>query len=530
MKLHYKIALNISLLIILIVIGLSIVVYGQLNAALESQMEFAAMDMASSISAMVQIQNGLARDIDPYEIQSIIEPIRAKTRYQYIIVMDMTGKQFSYPNASGLGQPYKNGGEDRVLTTGEAYLSADNNELIASIRAFAPVYYHGDQVGAVLIGLLTDQVRLESDIHKHSVEIALIVSVMVGVIVAFFLSLNIKQSIFGLEPKEIALLLSEKELILQSLERGLLAVDTQGRIILTNKKARDMIGLPEDADDRPLADYASDLAERLHLAIEKNEGCENETFFIQESRTVLISICLMQTAKGTPSGVVVSIDDLTQIRAFAEEITDYRMLVDTLRAQNHEFMNRLHTLSGLMQLGYHDEAMRYVENISSSSSNLDYLLTEQIHNHKLAGLLLSKYNQLAERRVDLEICSDSVLKSLPEQLNEEDLCSIVGNLIDNSFDSLMESEQELKKISILIRQQIDELEIELFNNGPEIAPEVADRILRKGFSTKPNGQGIGLYLINTIVKKAGGELTWENDKGVVWHVTIPYHQDSHRRG
>lgn len=528
MKLHYKIALNISLLIMIIVIALSFVVYSQLNAALESQMEYAAMDLAHTISAMSQVQSALEYKSDPQVVQTIIEPIRRNTRYQYIIVMDMDGIQYSYPNQSGLGKPYKNGGEEQVLESGEAYLSADNNELIASIRAFAPVYYQGDQVGAVLIGLLTDQVRLESNIHKRSVEIALVISIMIGVIVALLLSFNIKKSIFGLEPKEIALLLSEKELVIQSLERGVLAVDTRGSIILSNLEARKTLGLPAEAEGHALSDYEPDLANRLGVAIEREEGVENETFVIGGSKTVLISICLMRSARGTASGVVVSMDDLMQVRAFAEEITDYRALVDALRAQNHEFMNRLHTLSGLIQLGYHDEAVQYVEKITAGSAHLNTLLTEQIRNHKLAGLLLSKYSQLAERRVALEVSEDSFLEKLPPQLDEEDLCAIVGNLIDNSADSLKQTDQEQRRIDLLVRQGESELEIEVFNNGPEIEKDIADLILMKGFSTKENGQGIGLYLVDNIIRKAGGQFYWENDKGVVWHVTIPYHPRSHR--
>ncbi len=521
MKLQYKIALYISLLIILIVAGLSFVVYGQLNAALESQMEFAAMDLANTISAMNQIQSGLSEKVDAKKIQDIVEPIRAKTRYQYIIVMDMDGLQYSYPNSSGVGKPYKNGGEETVLEDGRAYISADNNALIASIRAFVPVKYNGKQVGAVLVGLLTDQVKLESEIHKNSVEIALVLSVFIGMIVAFLLSLNIKRSIFGLEPREIALLLSEKELILQSLERGLIAVDRDDRIILSNPKGRKMIGLPEASGNQKLSDYALELSDRLKMAIKSNKGCENETFILQDARTVLISICLMHSSRNVPSGVVVSIDDLTQVREFAEEITDYRALVDALRAQNHEFMNRLHTLSGLLQLGYHDEALQYVDSISSNSRNLEYLLTEQIRDHKVAGLILSKYNQLAERHITLEISDESRLELQHEQISEDELCSIVGNLIDNSFESLLESDQEGKKIALLIREDKDLLEIEVFNNGPEINLEIADKIFEKGFSTKEDSHGFGLYLVRNIVLKAGGTLTWQNDKGVVWNVIIP---------
>lgn len=522
MKLHYKILMSVSAMIAFVVAVLAIVVYSQFNATLKAQMEFSAMDMATTFASMGDIQHGLQNGATPEQIQSIVEPIRKNTRYQYIIVMDMTGKQYSYPYESGLGKPYKNGGESRVLDQGETYLLADSNQLISAIRAFVPITHDGKQLGAVLVGLLTDQVKVESEIHQRSLELALVVSVCIGIIVAYFLSMNIKKSIFGLEPKEIGLLLSERDLIFQSMDKGIIAVDTKGKLLLSNDKARTLLGLPTEADNQVLSAYASGLSSRLMQALEKRTGCENETFAIHGANTVVINVCLMHDSKHEVTGVVASIEDLIQARAFAEEITDYRALVDTLRAQNHEFMNKLHTVSGLLQLGHLDEAIDFVDQISQGSSQLDHLLTEHIRDHKLAGLLLSKYNQFSEKRVQLEITDESHLVELPDKLNSEELCSIVGNLLDNSFDSIIESDVAERKISFFINDLSDMLEIEIYNTGPEIDEMTGDAIFNKGYTTKKDGQGIGLYLVKSIVSSIGGTIEWQNDEGVFWHVVIPF--------
>lgn len=528
MKLHHKIMLNVSLLMVSVIAILSIVVYGQFNASLTTQMEFAAMDLAKSFAAMPQIQNALGEHQSPEDIQTIVEPIRQETRYQYIIVMDMQGKQYSYPYTSGLGKPYKNGGEERVLSLGEAYLLADTNRLISAIRAFVPVKYQGDQVGAVLVGLLTDQVKVESEIHQRSMEIALILSVCIGILMAYFLSLNIKKSIFGLEPKEIALLLSERELILQSLERGIIAVDHEGHILVCNTKAKHLLGLPSDITNHLLMDYAPELAQRLAMAIDQNQGSENEMFALRSSDTVLISLCIMRSPNQLPTGVVVSLEDLTQVKEFAEEITDYRTLVDALRAQNHEFMNKLHVLSGLLQLGHTNEAIDFVDTLSHQGSHLEHLLTEHIRDHKLAGLLLSKYNQYAEKRVQLLIKEETYLASVPKPLTSEDLCSIVGNLIDNAFESLRPTQIVNKTITVKLIAQDHHLEIEVYNNGPEIEEDIADRLFMKGFTTKADGNGIGLHLVKQLIDAANGTIRWTNQEGVTWHVDIPFTESHHR--
>ena len=84
------------------------------------------------------------------------------------------GIKYSYPNGNSLGKKYADGGEKRVLTKGESYVAKDKNVLITAIRAFVPIYYNGKQVGAVLVGLLTDTVYAELIIHLFCLKIALV--------------------------------------------------------------------------------------------------------------------------------------------------------------------------------------------------------------------------------------------------------------------------------------------------------------------------------------------------------------------
>jgi two-component system CitB family sensor kinase len=224
--------LMIAIVIALVIGFISIVINLQLNASIEAQMGNAANDMAIAVAQMTQISEGLHANNKDGSVQTIVESIRVQTRYQYIIIMDMDGIQYAYPYESGLYKPYKNGGESRVLKFGEAYVSADTNKLISAVRSFQPIYYKGQQVGAVLVGLLTDEVQIENESYRKSMELALIVALLMGILISFFMAKNIKKSIFDLEPKEIALLLSEREIILQSIERGIVAIDHRGDVLL----------------------------------------------------------------------------------------------------------------------------------------------------------------------------------------------------------------------------------------------------------------------------------------------------------
>lgn len=194
------------------------------------------MDMATTLSYSQDIQVTLSKKEHSRIIQDQMLALMQETRYQYIIVMDMDSIQYSYPYESGLHKPYKANGEADVLNKGMAYVSIDSNELISAIRAFVPIYYENEQVGAVLVGLLTTEAKEENRVHVIIMEITLIFGVLIGMIMAILFSIHIKKSTFGLEPKEIAILMTEKDMIFQNIERGIMAVNRDQTITLFNKK------------------------------------------------------------------------------------------------------------------------------------------------------------------------------------------------------------------------------------------------------------------------------------------------------
>jgi len=517
MKLHYKLVILVSIGVIVVVGFLSLVNRYQTDAALETQMGSAAADMSATIANLPDIGQYLASHNQEDAIQDLIETLRVDTRYQYIIVMDMEGIQYSYPYTSGLYKPYKNGGEEKVLESGATYISADTNELISAIRSFHPIMHEGDQVGAVLVGLLTDQVQEENNSYRRAMELALVIGLVVGIVGAYLLAMNIKKSIYGLEPKEIALLLGQRELIFQSIQRGTIALDSEGNISLCNSTAKELLGLTGISEKTPIKEASETINEKFLEAMACECNAMNETIVLDHNRTVLMSLCMMRDKDHSILGAVISLEDLTQVRRLAEQLTDYKQLVDTLRAQNHEFMNKLQTISGLLQLENYDEVLAYIDLLSKKNGQLTRLLSENVSDKKLAGLLLSKYALYSEKKIDFVIDGQLSIAGYPPLLSSDAACSIIGNLLDNSMEALSESEE--KRIVMRMTSDTKDFNLEVYNTGPMITVD-QDRMFRKAYSTKGSGRGYGLYLISELISGAKGDITWENDKGVKWHVHI----------
>lgn len=503
-------------MLIVVIGGIGLLTFQQVEKTVETQMGNNAMDLAMTISSMNVIQETLATTKDYRVIQNKVESFRKKTRFQYIIVMDMDGIKYSYPYENGLGKKYISGGEERVLKEGEAYISADRNVLISAIRAFVPVYYNGKQVGAVLVGLLNDTVNKEIAVHIFIFKLTLGVGLLISIIGAAILSFTIKKTIFGLEPKEIALLLGQRDIILQSLKNGIVAINQEGEIMLFNKTAKEVLGLKdEDVGKNISLAYIDEMMEVLRTG----DPVYNQEIKIGPAKILLCSHTLLKDHKDETIGVVSSFQDLTEVKQMAEELTGIKRMTQALRAQSHEFMNKLHTISGLIQLEEYDKAVEYISDISQQRQEIFSVLNNKIKNLHIAGLLLAKYNKAAELRIDLEIDADSNVTRIPENITVDEICSIVGNLIENAIDELVKLENG--KIMVKLNSDEEGLSIWIKDNGPGIKKEIRDTIFSRGTSTKEGKRGLGLWIVKRIIDGAGGTIEMIQDHGTIWDIFIP---------
>lgn len=519
MKLQYKITLFMTIILVAVIGGIGIYTSKQVEDTIENQMGNNAMDLAVTIASMDIIKENLGTTKDYRIIQETIENLREKTRFQYIIVMDMDGIKYSYPYENALGQRYKSGGEERVLTTGDAYVSADRNVLISAIRAFAPIYYDGEQVGAVLVGLLTDTVHKEVSTYINKFHRSLGIGLVMGIIGAWILAFAIKRTIFGLEPKEIALLLGQRDLVLHGLKNGILAVDQEGKIIFFNKAAKEIFRFSQKDKGKNISDYNPTYTDQIMEVLETGESIYNQEIKICPGKTLLCSHTLLKNHKDEVIGVVSSFQDLTEVKQMAEELTGIKKMTSALRAQNHEFMNKLHTISGLMQLEEYDKAIEYISYISKERKEISGILNDKIKNAHISGLLLAKYNKATEAKISLEIDPDSNLSAIPEGITEDEICSIIGNLIENAIDELVKLENG--KILIKLNSNNEGLRIFIKDNGPGINKDIRDRIFDRGVTTKEGNRGLGLSIIKDIVYAAEGTIKLMQDKGTIWDIFIP---------
>jgi len=527
MKKPMKLQTKLTLLIISVVfVSISIIisfVASWMTGNIESKARTNIMNVAEMAAHSNEIIDALrakdpSRKIGPY----VNMQLKNLEQVEYIIVADTEGIRYSHPNPEMIGKKFVGGDEYRVVQKGEIYISEATGTLGKSLRAFTPIYDSENkrEIGFVSVGTLTQSI--EAAKHTAILYIILIAlgGLTAGIIGAFLLANNIKNTLLGLEPEEITKLYNEKMGILDAIHEGLVAIDHRGRITLINDSALNILHFENDIDkDIIIGQNIEEVIPNTRM-INVIETGESE--FEKEQRinnTIIMTNRIPIVNRGKVVGAIASFRDKTEVTRMAEELTGVKKMAWSLRAQNHEFMNKLHTISGLIQLEEYDEALEFISDIAKSRNNISNILTEKIKEPSLSAILLSKYNKAEESRVKLIIDKDSKLTRLPEYMTSEDIVSIVGNLIENSLDAV--NSDGSGEIYIKIIENDDMLHITVKDNGPGIKEEFKDKIYEQGFSTKEGQRGHGMYIVKRIIDEANGNIELQIDKGVLWNITIP---------
>ncbi len=213
-------------------------------------------------------------------------------------------------------------------------------------------------------------------------------------------------------------------------------------------------------------------------------------------------------------GAVAIFQDRTEAAKMAEELTGVRNFVEALRVQNHEHMNKLHTIAGLIQLGKSEKALQLAFQASTEQENVTEFLHRSIQNDAAAGLLLSKIRRGRELGIAVHIDENSSLQQFPEHVDQHDIVVLLGNLIENAFGSFETVQSEDKRIDISIEQTDDILAILIEDNGCGIDPAHMPRLYDKGFTVnKTGGTGYGLYLVKQIIDKGSGAIEVDSHAG-----------------
>ena len=410
-----------------------------------------------------------------------------------------------------------------VLQETDAFLGRSwmgNDEETGAALAMAPIINveTRETDGVVAVGrqypsLLTNLATATPNLLTY-----LGIASLLGVVGSLLLARTVKRQTLGLEPREITGLVEQREALLHGIKEGVLAVDLERRITMVNDEAAHLLGIPLASAGRALSDI--DDSGRLG---EMFDGPELATDRILPLHGRVLTLNRMPVrSHGRHIGWVATFRDRTELLELQRELDLTRNTTDTLRAQAHEFSNRMHIVSGLIELGEYDDVRRYIQRIAADQTELTAGVTARVADPAVAALLIAKSSQAAERGVTFVVEQGTWLPRLDERL-ATDVSTVLGNLVDNALDAAAGARDPFVAVEVV--EHAGAVRIQVRDSGPGVDSTMQHRVFTHGFSTKDSepgdDHGIGLALVRVICRKRGGDVTVHNDSGAVFVATLP---------
>jgi two-component system CitB family sensor kinase len=508
--------LQLAILVATLLVGFGLSLW-LVRGLLVRQFEERALAVAQAVAS----EPGIASEIAAHDRSGIVEQkaeaVRKSTGALFVVITDDHGIRYSHPNPTRIGQEVSTD-PDQALA-GNTVTAVERGTLGLSARAKIPLRTpDGRIVGEVSVGISTQEIDSRLFALIPSVALYSALALLLGVGASLIFARRLKRQTFGLELGEIAELLQEREALLYGIREGVIAVNPDGRVTLINDEARRLLGLRTSGLDADLTDLVP--AGRLRDVLSGAIGGRDQVILTQDHCLVVNRMPVSIGGQGL--GAVVTLSDRTEQESLLRELDSVRGLTDAVRAQQHEFGNRVHALSGLLELGRYEEATSYAQELSGAETGVIRQVQERIGNPQLVGLLVAKSVLATERGVEFRLVDESALDA--DGANTRALLTIIGNLVDNAIDAAADGAAPAL-VEVGIMQYDDRVHLQVRDSGAGVPAEAREAIFADGYSTKARDErrrrGLGLALVQRMINQHRGHITVSEGPGAIFSVDLP---------
>ncbi len=401
-----------------------------------------------------------------------------------------------------------------------------------------PFYYQGEAIGLFRLGLSTEALHaINRRIYRRIVIIS-IVLILVGVLL--FTLLMVRQNLEVIH-RQYTVVETYSRNILENVSDAIIVAEEQNGIQIFNHAAEKLFGL--SARKVVGTDIRSLLQQfRCSPEMSGRERMQEVECEVQGNRRYLLVSRSELLTPGHPGLEILVIRDLTRLKQMEAQIQRRERLTAMGQLASgvaHEIRNPLNAISTIIQQlnrdfvpqdnqeEYHQLTTIVYQEVQRINRTIENFLRfarpepMQLEKFSLPEFFQRLHRQyqpiLQEKGIHLRLQMDWHGQV---RWDREKMQQVFMNLMQNAID-VLEKDGEIRiQVSggdsgtVVVRFQ---------DNGPGIPPEVQSRIFNLYFTTKPQGTGVGLAIVQRIVDEHGGwiHLQSEPGKGTVFVITIP---------
>lgn len=486
------------------------------------QAEATALAIARTVAENAHVRSAVAEySADPGtpsvaalaagSLQPLAENVRARTGALFVVVTDDHGIRLAHPDPGRLGREVST--DYREAVAGRETVSWEAGTLGESARAKVPVIAPdgGVPVGEVSVGFASASVFGRLPELLVAIAAAAVAAMMIGAVASILLRRRLARLTLGLQPEEFATLVQDRTAVLEGVGEGVLAVGRDGRVSVCNGRAAELLGLRD-----PLGAPAAALGLPDELAIRLAGKRAGPAEIVVGGRVLYIDLRRVER-DGQDLGAVVVVRDRTDLVTLTRRLDAVVTMTNALRAQRHEFANRLHVVAGLLDADRRDEARAYLGELAARGPlKFPVRHADRLQEPYLQALLGAKGEEAAERGVLLSLGPETLVSGAVAE--PEDVAAVLGNLVDNAVRAAVEG-RDPRWVEIELLDEGDTLYLTVSDSGdgmrdPSAAFDTATGsvALEGGREDSIHGSGFGLPLIRDLARRRGGDV-WVIDPG-----------------
>ncbi|MEX5294725.1 sensor histidine kinase [Kocuria sp. CPCC 205268] len=490
--------------------------------------------------AVAEVAAGGPEALDPEALargplQADAEDVRRRTQALFVVIYDEDGLRLAHPNPAQLGQRVSTDPSEPLA--GREFTGQARGTLGRSARAKVPVYAPGSStevIGGVNVGFSRADVfaSLEEDIAP--VAATAVLALGLGAAASAAIARRLKRLTLGLEPEEIVTLAQDQEAVLRGVDEGVIGVSPDRRITVVNREAGRLLGVADPARLVGLPLDAAGLPESVPALLAEATPASPAVEQVVGPHVLILSARAVRPAGTSPPdlGWVVLLRDRTELQSLTRQLDAVGALSTALRAQRHEFANRLHTISGLLGIGEVEEARRYVAEVTETGP-LTYPAeqAELLRDPYLQAFLGAKSVEAAERGVTLRIGAETLVRG--QVVDPQDVTTVIGNLVDNAVRAAVQGTGAERWVEVELLDDWSDgegtLHLVVADSGDGLPTAETEPIFAQGWSTAggpgvppdgtgaaglgaAHGRGFGLSLSRELARRRGGDV-WVADQG-----------------
>ncbi|MDN5582446.1 MAG: ATP-binding protein [Corynebacterium sp.] len=527
---------------------------------LKSQAMDSAVSIARSVAEDPQVRAAVADEADGTDsgdrdtgsdaadgaaLVDLAAGVEARTGALFVVVTDADGIRLAHPDPGRIGERVST--DHEAALRGEEVTAWETGTLGQSARAKVPVYApdasarevaDSEPVGEVSVGFRRASVFDDLPLVLVGVAAAGATALAIGVLASVLMRRRWERLTLGVQPEELVALVRHQSAVLDGVDDGVLSVTPDGAVEVCNEVAARLLGadgvgvgtgtgtgstvtvtlaelgLPAWVVRELTGDGATGARQGARPASLDNVVVGDRVLYL-DSHPV--------TRAGRHLGTVVVVRDRTDLAALTRRLGTVQAMGSTLRVQRHEFANRIHAASGLLDAGRIDDARAFLQDMAERGP-VDFPLqgAELLDEPFLQSFLGGKSMEAGERGVGLRVGEETlVLGQIGGDGAVEDVATVLGNLVDNAVAAALRSDgaggaddtDGERWVEVTAMQDDLALTLMVADSGPGL--DAGDPVPAEDpapASDPIHGHGIGLALSREMLRRRGGEL-WVIDRG-----------------